>query len=113
MVAGALPTPRPGPSDHAGQRPIRLLIVDDSAVARAVFSRMLLAHDGFEIMAMLPDAARALAFLADHRVDVILLDIEMPGMDGLTAMPQLIEAGRGARILIVSSPAEVGCQATL
>ena len=95
------------------ERAIRLLIVDDSAVVRAVFSRMLQPHEQFHIAAMLPDAAGALDFLVDHRVDVILLDIEMPGMDGLTALPRLIAASHGARVLVVSSAAEAGAVATL
>ncbi|MFX7906687.1 response regulator, partial [Acinetobacter baumannii] len=58
-------------------------------------------------------ARAALAFLADHRVDVILLDIELPGIDGLTALPDLIAAGRGARVLIVSSSCGEGAAATI
>lgn len=104
--------------DRAGAGPghdgaIRLLIVDDSAVVRAVLSRMLAPYPVFDIVATLADAASALDFLASHRVDVILLDIEMPGMDGLTALPRLIEAGRGARVLVVSSAAEAGAEGTL
>jgi two-component system chemotaxis response regulator CheB len=96
----------------AAGRPIRLLIVDDSAVARAVFSRMV-ERPEFELVATVPSAEAALAFLATERVDIILLDIEMPGQDGLTALPDLIEAGRGARVLIVSSSAEQGAEASI
>lgn len=94
-------------------RPIRLLIVDDSAVARAVFTRMVGARPEFEIAATVGNADAALAFLAGAEVDIILLDIEMPGQDGLTALPALLEASRGARVLIVSSSAEEGAVATL
>lgn len=94
-------------------RPIRLLIVDDSAVARAVFSRMVGDRPEFEIAATVPSADAALAVLAREQVDIILLDIEMPGRDGLTALPGLLEASRGARVLIVSSSAEQGAAATV
>lgn len=94
-------------------RPIRLLIVDDSAVARAVFARMVGDRVEFEIAATVASADAALAFLARQRVDIILLDIEMPGQDGLSAMPALIEASRGARVLIVSSSAEKGAAASI
>jgi two-component system chemotaxis response regulator CheB len=95
------------------ERPIRLLIVDDSAVARAVFTRMVGDRPEFEIAATVPSADAALSFLAHQRVDIILLDIEMPGQDGLTALPGLIEASAGARVLIVSSSADDGAAATI
>lgn len=99
--------------EAAPVRPIRLLIVDDSAVARAVFSRMVGDRPEFEIAATVPSADAALAVLAGSQVDIILLDIEMPGRDGLTALPGLLEASRGARVLIVSSSAEEGASATV
>ena len=95
------------------KRPIRLLIVDDSAVARAVFARMVGDRPEFEIAATVPSAGAALVFLASQRVDIILLDIEMPGQDGLSALPNLILASGGARVLIVSSSAEQGAEATI
>ena len=100
-------------SAGAQPRPIRLLIVDDSAVARAVFARMVGDRPEFEIAATVASADAALAFLERSRVDIILLDIEMPGQDGLSAMPALIHASRGARVLIVSSSAEKGAAASI
>lgn len=94
-------------------RPVRLLIVDDSAVARAVFTRMVGARPEFELAATVPSADAALVFLAREQVDIILLDIEMPGVNGLTALPAILEKGRGARVLIVSSSAEQGAAATI
>lgn len=100
-------------SDPRLSRPIRLLIVDDSAVARAVFARMVGARPEFEIAACVSSADAALAFLRNAQVDIILLDIEMPGQDGLTALPGLLQASNGARVLIVSSSAEEGAVATI
>lgn len=97
----------------AETKPIRLLIVDDSAVARAVFTRMVGERPEFQLAATVPSAQAALTFLARNRVDIIILDIEMPGQDGLSAMPALIAASRGARVLIVSSSAEQGAAASI
>jgi two-component system chemotaxis response regulator CheB len=89
-------------------RPIRLMLVDDSVVAQSVFQRMLSPWPAFEVVATASTAPQALDRLAGIAVDIILLDVEMPGMDGLTALPLLIEKSGGARVLIVSSACDTG-----
>jgi two-component system chemotaxis response regulator CheB len=79
------------------------MIVDDSQVARAVLSRMLGAFDDFEVVATAGGAAEALRLLPSTAVDIVLLDVEMPGTSGLEALPQIVGQGRGARVLIVSA----------
>ncbi|HEX8481208.1 MAG TPA: chemotaxis protein CheB [Allosphingosinicella sp.] len=83
--------------------PLRLMIVDDSQVARAVLIRMLAAFPEFEIVATAADAGEALRLLPQTRVDIVLLDVEMPGGSGLQALPEIVRTGRGARVLIVSA----------
>jgi two-component system, chemotaxis family, protein-glutamate methylesterase/glutaminase len=97
----------------AAVRPISVLIIDDSAVARAALSQMI---DGGELVSLagaVDGAARAISWLRDANVDVILLDLEMPDWDGIAALPELVTAGRGAKILVVSSTARAGAEATL
>lgn len=89
-----------------------MLIVDDSIVARTVFTRML-DNQAFEIVAAVGNAEQAIGQLKIHQVDIILLDVEMPGIDGLTALPRILEASDGARVLIVSSACEEGAAATV
>ncbi len=91
----------------------RVLIVDDSVVARAVISRLIDASDRFSVVGAVGNANAALEFLSRTTVEFILLDIEMPGVDGLTALPGLIATGRGAKVLIVSSSADDGGAATV
>src|SRR4028118_1635200 len=98
------------PSDR---RDIRLMIVDDSMVARAVLSRMVEVGGGIEIAAVAGTAEDALEALAHVTVDVILLDLEMPGAGGLGKLPEILAAARGARVLIVSSLAETGAAAPI
>ncbi|ATE64918.1 chemotaxis-specific protein-glutamate methyltransferase CheB [Rhizorhabdus dicambivorans] len=94
-------------------RPIRVLLVDDSLVARTVLARLLDGRPEFEIAGAAPTADQAILFLSTHDIDIVVLDVEMPGKDGLTALPEILEASHGARVLIVSSAAEAGASATV
>ena len=115
-MSGALATSRT--SDRAGsgrqtRRPIKLMIVDDSMVARAVLSRMIDADGNFEIAAIAGTAEDAIEALGQVMVDIILLDLEMPGAGGLKSIPRILEAAKGAKVLIVSSLAEDGAEETV
>lgn len=87
--------------------------VDDSVVARAVLSRTISADADFEVVSQASNAEQAVDALRSMLVDIVTLDVEMPGTDGLTALPDILRAGRGARVLIVSSIAEQGAAATV
>ena len=89
------------------------MIVDDSQIARAVLSRMVSAHRDIEVAATAGNAAEALEALKSLRVDIVLLDVEMPGTSGLEALPDILRKGHGARVLIVSSATEDGAEATV
>ena len=105
---------RTGPGYGRGEKPrIRLMVVDDSMVARAVLTRMLEADGGFEIAAVAGSAEDAIDALAQVRVDIILLDLEMPGVGGLKSIPRILEIAHGARVMIVSSLAEEGAEETV
>jgi two-component system chemotaxis response regulator CheB len=101
-----LPLPRHANRDLADTT--RVLIVDDSVVARAVLARMIDASDRFSVVGAVGNVPAALEFLGRASVDFILLDIEMPGVDGLSALPEVIAAGNGAKVLIVSSIIDEG-----
>jgi two-component system, chemotaxis family, protein-glutamate methylesterase/glutaminase len=94
-----------------GVHPIRLMLVDDSIVARSVFQTMLAQYPEFTVVATAGNAEQALARLGEFAVDIVLLDLAMPGMDGLTALPEIIRQGNGAKVLVVSASAGVGADA--
>jgi len=115
-VTGALATSRA--SERAGpgrqvRRPVKLMIVDDSMVARAVLSRMIDADGNFEIAGIAGTAEDAIEALGQVMVDIVLLDLEMPGAGGLKSIPGILEAAKGAKVLIVSSLAEDGAEETV
>ena len=89
------------------------MIVDDSMVARAVLARMIEADDAFEIAAVAGTAEDAIEALRAVRVDIILLDLEMPGAGGLKSIPRILKAAAGARVMICSSQAEEGAEETV
>ncbi|NIJ08890.1 two-component system chemotaxis response regulator CheB [Sphingomonas vulcanisoli] len=104
--------PRSPPAVRSGH-PIRVLIVDDSIVARAVLARILAPELGFEVAGQCATAEAAIDFVNRQSVEIIVLDLNMPGLSGLDAIPQLIARSNGARVLIVSSAAGTGAVATV
>ena len=92
---------------------IRVMIVDDSAVIRGLVSRWLEAEPQFEVVGSCIDGMDAVKRAPDMRPDVIVLDIEMPRMDGLTALPKLLEAAPGARIIMASTLTQRGAEVTI
>ena len=91
----------------------RVLICDDSAVTRAALTHILRAEPGIEVVARVAHGQAALDALALHDVDVVLLDIEMPVMDGLTALPLLLAARPGVAVIMASSLTARGADAAL
>jgi two-component system chemotaxis response regulator CheB len=110
-AAPAAPTAPIGTEDRP--HPIRLMIVDDSPVARSVLSRMLAPHPEFEVVSLAGNACEALDALSTIRVDIILLDVEMPGRTGLDALPEILDRGQGAQVLVVSSACDEGAAAAV
>tara|TARA_R110002110_G_scaffold2152_4_gene9682 strand:+ start:11841 stop:12923 length:1083 start_codon:yes stop_codon:yes gene_type:complete len=82
------------------------MIVDDSAVIRGIFRRTLEADSEIEVVASVSNGQQAIDALAKTPVKVIVLDIEMPVMDGMTALPKLLEMEPGVKIIMASTLTE-------
>jgi len=89
--------------DPARPTDIRVLVVDDSAVVRGLISRQLNAEAGIGVVATAANGEVALAELARREVDVVVLDIEMPVMDGLTALSQIVVRYPAIRVIMAST----------
>ncbi len=83
---------------------IRVLIADDQALVRAGFRMILEAEDGIEIVGEAGDGFEAVAAAAEYAPDVVLMDIRMPGLDGLEATRRLVDdGGSGPRVLMLTT----------
>lgn len=92
---------------------IRVMLVDDSAVVRGLVTRILEEDSGIAVVASVGNGQMALSALERQDVDVILLDIEMPVMDGLTALPRLLRIDPGVRIIMQSTLTLKGADVSL
>ncbi|HEY0778155.1 MAG TPA: response regulator transcription factor, partial [Gemmatirosa sp.] len=82
--------------------PIRVLVCDDHAVVREGIRHVLAGEPGFEVVAEAANGEQALALAAQHRPDVVVLDVTMPGESGLRVAPKLRAAVPETRVLILS-----------
>ncbi|MFF5634147.1 response regulator [Streptomyces sp. NPDC012825] len=95
--SGAAPVPEPGGFPALPDRPppaatppLRVVVADDNPVVRAGLSVLLSGRDDIEVVAESEDGRRAYEATVRHRPDVVLLDVRMPGVDGISALPHLV-----------------------
>jgi DNA-binding NarL/FixJ family response regulator len=87
-------------------RPLSVLIVDDHPVVRRGLRVLLEVQDGIEVVGEAGDGATALMLAAEQAPDVILLDIKLPGMDGIAVLGELRARDSAARVLVLTSATE-------
>jgi two-component system chemotaxis response regulator CheB len=95
-------SPRAIPSTVSGE-PIRVLVVDDSSVIRGIVSRWIEASPDMVLAGAAVNGSDAIKRAATLRPDIIILDIEMPEMDGITALPQLLKLCPQSRVIMAST----------
>lgn len=86
-----------------GGNPYRVMLVDDSAVIRGLFKRWLEEDSSVSVVASVSNGEQALRNAANSEAEIIVLDIEMPGMDGMTALPKLLEIRPDVKIIMAST----------
>ena len=85
------------------EAPIRVLLVDDQALFRSGLRLLIDSQPDLEVVGEAGDGAAALVAVAEHDPDVVLMDIRMPGMDGVTATERLAAAGPRPRVLVLTT----------
>jgi DNA-binding NarL/FixJ family response regulator len=86
--------------------PISVLIVDDHPVVRRGLRVLLEVQDGIEVVGEAADGGTALALATERAPDVILLDLKLPGMDGIAVLGELKARDSAARVLVLTSATE-------
>jgi DNA-binding NarL/FixJ family response regulator len=83
--------------------PVRVLLVDDQALLRMGFGLVLGAEDDLEVVGEAADGRTALAQVAALRPDVVLMDVRMPGMNGIEATERIVAEHPGTRVLVLTT----------
>lgn len=97
----------------ASSDPYRVMVVDDSAVIRGLLTRAIEGDPEIRVIASVGDGQMAINALQRNSVDVILLDIEMPVMDGITAIPKLLAVAPQVKIIMASTLTARGADISL
>src|SRR5271154_2642565 len=96
VLAAASPATR-------ADKPIRVMVVDDAVVVRSLLARWVDAEPDMRVMASLRNGREAVARIEPGDVDVVVLDIDMPELDGISALPLLLQKKRDLVVIMVST----------
>ena len=81
----------------------RVLLVDDHQILRVSLARLLDAEDDVEVVGSAGDGAEAVQLAAETNPDVVLMDLSMPGMDGVEATRAILTSGSAAKVVVLTS----------
>ncbi|GJL84296.1 MAG: chemotaxis response regulator protein-glutamate methylesterase 1 [Micavibrio sp.] len=96
-----------------GSGTIGVMLVDDSAVIRGILSKTLESDPAIKVVNSVSNGEMAVSAIKKANPHIIILDIEMPVMDGLTALPKLLEICPDAKVIMFSSLTEKGASVTM
>lgn len=106
-------TASPAAAARPATSPIRVMIVDDSVFIRGILSNWLAESGDFQVVAVHANGRRAADDVTLSQPDLIILDLEMPDMDGLTALPLILERKAGTAVLVASALSRRGAEVSL
>ena len=98
---------------NANSDKISVLLVDDSSIIRSALRRILHKDESIDIVGCCSDGESAITQAKVHQPDVIILDVEMPIMDGLTALPQILEVSPKSKVVMFSTLTSKGAEASM
>jgi DNA-binding NarL/FixJ family response regulator len=105
-TSAAARSPRATAADAVHQPPIRVVVVDDHDVVRESIRALLGAEPDMEWVGEASDGAEAAELVARTRPDVVLMDLSMPGTDGVTATQRIVGSTPSPRVLVLTSSAD-------
>ena len=82
---------------------ISVVLADDHAMVRLGLEQLLAGADGIEVVGSAADGAQAVAMVLDRRPDVVLMDLQMPGIDGVAATRQIVASGAESQVVVLTS----------
>jgi DNA-binding NarL/FixJ family response regulator len=82
---------------------VRIVLADDQALVRTGFRAILDAREDLEVVAEAADGNEAVVAVAEHRPDVVLMDIRMPSQDGIAATRQIVQSGASSRVIMLTT----------
>src|SRR3954453_18942360 len=103
----------PSGAHAAVQDDIRVMVVDDALVVRSLLSRWIDAEPGLKVVATLRNGREALDRLESVKPDVVVLDVEMPELDGISTLPRLLELRRDLIVIMASALTRENAEVTL
>src|SRR5215468_3110205 len=93
--------------DHAipsdGKKKIRVVIADDHPIVRDGLKKLLLLEDDIAVVGEASDGRQVLELMQEHEPDVLLLDLRMPNLDGLSVLQSLQQTGRKTRVIVLTA----------
>jgi CheY-like chemotaxis protein len=85
------------------EAPVRVMLVDDVADLRLLLGSLFKAYPGIEVVAEAADGEQAVTLAALHRPDLVVLDLGMPVLDGVSALPRLREVAPASRVVVLTA----------
>ncbi|HRQ61396.1 MAG TPA: chemotaxis response regulator protein-glutamate methylesterase [Alphaproteobacteria bacterium] len=99
--------------NSSAPNPVRIMLVDDSAVIRGGLTALLENDPALKVVASVSNGQSGVDMAGMHKPDIIILDIEMPVMDGLTALPQILQKSPSSKVMMFSTLTERGAQVSM